>query len=149
MKKNYTETLKEILKQNETKRILVIGTTCTGKTTLIKKLGIGLDMDEEIFPLLTQEQTDYVCQTPWTEEIGEKMNYLVRTKLKIKPGMPLFGTVLVDCDLIVYLHINDELLKKRTSLRNVDFSNAKNMKLSIEDDIKKSNKEIITLEITE
>ena len=149
MKKNYTETLKEILKQNETKRILVIGTTCTGKTTLIKKLGIGLDMDEEIFPLLTQEQTDYVCQTPWTEEIGEKMNYLVRTKLKIKPGMPLFGTVLVDCDLIVYLHINDELLKKRTSLRNVDFSNAKNMQLSIEDDIKKSNKEIITLEITE
>lgn len=149
MKKNYTETLKEILKQNETKRILVIGTTCTGKTTLIKNLGIGLDMDEEIFPLLTQEETDYVCQIPWTKEIGDKMNYLVRTKLKISPGMPLFGTVLIDCDLIVYLHINDELLKKRTTLRNVDFSNAKNMQLSIEDEIKKSNKEIITLEITE
>jgi len=99
--------------------------------------------------LLTPEESAIICQTPWTKEIGEKMDYFVKTKLKINPGFPLFGTVLIDCDLIVYLHINDELLKKRTSLRNVDFSNAKNMQLSIEDEIKKSNKEIITLEITE
>ena len=149
MRKNYTDILKEILRQNENKRILVIGTTCTGKSTLIKKIGIGLDMDKEIFPLLTQEEYDYVCQTPWTEEIGNKMDYLVKTKLKINPGIPLFGTVLLDCDLIVYLHIDDELLKKRACLRNVDFYNAKNMQKSIEDEIKKSNKEIITLEITE
>ena len=32
-------------------------------------------------------------------------------------------------DLIVYLDICDELLLKRTKLRDVDFNNAKNMKL--------------------
>ena len=57
--------------------------------------------------------------------------------------------MLVDCDLIIYLHINDELLKKRTDLRNVDFINAKNMQTEIEEEIEKSNIEVITLEVTE
>ena len=145
----YIEELKEIFNNNKDKRILVIGTTCTGKSTLIKNLGMGLDMDKVIFPLLTKEESDYVCQTPWTKEIGEKMTYFVRTKLTIQPGEPLFGTVLTDCDLIIYLHITDELLKKRTNLRNVDFINAKNMQTEIEDEIKKSNIKVITLELTE
>ena len=46
--------------KNKDKRILVLGTTCTGKTTLIKSLGVGLDMDKVIFPLLTKEESDYV-----------------------------------------------------------------------------------------
>ena len=141
------EQLKTIFEQNKDKRICVLGTTCTGKTTLINKTNIGLDMDEEIFPLLTKEETDYVCQTPWTEEIGNKMDELVRTKLKIQPGTPLFGTVLLDCDLIIYLHINDELLQERTRLRNADFNNAKNMQKKIEEEIKKSNIETITIEV--
>ena len=149
MSDKYIEEIKEIFDNNKEKRILVIGTTCTGKSTLIEKLGVGLDMDKEIFPLLTKEETDYVCQTPWTEEIGEKMDFFVRTKLKITPGSPLFGTVLIDCDLIIYLHINDELLKKRTDLRNVDFTNAKNMQSKIEEEIKDSNKQVITLEVME
>lgn len=149
MYNEYIEKLKEIFNNNKDKRILVIGTTCTGKSTLIKNLGMGLDMDKVIFPLLTKEESDYVCQTPWTKEIGEKMTYFVRTKLTIQPGEPLFGTVLIDCDLIIYLHITDELLKKRTNLRNVDFINAKNMQTEIEDEIKKSNIKVITLELTE
>ena len=149
MNNKYVEELKEIFDNNKDKRILVLGTTCTGKTTLIKSLGVGLDMDKVIFPLLTKEESDYVCQTPWTKEIGEKMTYLVKTKLKIQLGEPLFGTVLLDCDLIIYLHINDELLKKRTDLRNVDFINAKNMQTEIEEEIEKSNIEVITLEVTE
>ena len=149
MSNKYIEELKEIFNNNKNKRVLVIGTTCTGKSTLIKNLGIGLDMDKDIFPLLTKEESDYVCQTPWTKEIGEKMTYLVKTKLKIQPGEPLFGTVLIDCDLIVYLHINDELLKKRANLRNVDFANAKNMQTEIEEEIKKSNIRAITIEVAE
>ena len=149
MSNEYIEQLSEIFNNNTDKRILVIGTTCTGKSTLIKNLGIGLDMDKVIFPLLTKEESDYVCQTPWTKEIGEKMTYLVKTKLKIQPGEPLFGTVLVDCDLIIYLHISDELLKKRTTLRNVDFTNAKNMQIEIEKEIENSNIKVITLEVIE
>lgn len=140
------EQLKTIFEQNKDKRICVLGTTCTGKTTLINKTNIGLDMDKEIFPLLTQEETDYVCQTPWTEEIGNKMDELVRTKLKIQPGTPMFGTVLLDCDLIIYLRINDNLLKERTRLRNTDFNNAKNMQKKIEEEIKKSNIPTIIIE---
>lgn len=141
--------LKEILLENCDKRICVLGTTCTGKTTLINSMGIGEDMDDAIFPLLTKEESDYVCQEPWTEEIGEKMDELVRTKLTISPGVPMFGTVLLDCDLIVYLHIDDELLRDRTNSRGVDFINAKNMQSKIEREIEDSNIESITIEVND
>ena len=141
------EQLIEICEENRDKRICVLGATCTGKTTLIKGTNIGLDMDEEIFPLLTEEETEYVCRTPWTQEIGNRMDELVRTKLSIKQGTPMFGTVLLDCDLIVYLHINDDLLLERTKLRNTDFSNAKNMQQKIEEEIKNSNIPTIYVEV--
>ncbi len=141
------EQLIEIFEENRDKRICVLGATCTGKTTLIKGTNIGLDMDEEIFPLLTEEETEYVCRTPWTQEIGNRMDELVRTKLSIKQGTPMFGTVLLDCDLIVYLHINDDLLLERTKLRNTDFSNAKNMQQKIEEEIKNSNIPTIYVEV--
>ena len=141
------EELVQIFNDNKDKRICVLGTTCTGKTTLINATNMGLDMDKEIFPLLTEEETEYVCRTPWTEEIGDKMDELVRTKLSINPGTPMFGTVLLDCDLIIYLHIDDELLFERTRLRNVDFNNAKNMQRSIEEEIRKSNIPTITIEV--
>lgn len=141
------EQLIEIFEENRDKRICVLGATCTGKTTLIKGTNIGLDMDEEIFPLLTEEETEYVCRTPWTQEIGNRMDELVKTKLSIKQGTPMFGTVLLDCDLIVYLHINDDLLLERTKLRNTDFSNAKNMQQKIEEEIKNSNIPAIYVEV--
>ncbi len=141
------EQLIEIFEENRDKRICVLGATCTGKTTLIKGTNIGLDMDEEIFPLLTEEETEYVCRTPWTQEIGNRMDELIRTKLSIKQGTPMFGTVLLDCDLIVYLHINDDLLLERTKLRNTDFSNAKNMQQKIEEEIKNSNIPTIYVEV--
>ena len=141
------EELRQIFIDNKDKRICVLGTTCTGKTTLINESNMGVDMDEEIFPLLTEEETEYVCQTPWTEEIGNKMDELVRTRLSIKPGIPMFGTVLLDCDIIIYLHITDELLLERTKSRNVDFNNAKNMQLKIEEEIKKSSIPTIYIEV--
>jgi len=58
------ENLIRIFVENKNKRICVLGTTCTGKTTLINRLNIGEDMDKLIFPLLTPEENDYVCQTP-------------------------------------------------------------------------------------
>lgn len=143
------EQLIQIFNDNKDKRICVLGTTCTGKSTLINHANIGVDMDKEIFPLLTEEETEYVCRTPWTEEIGNKMDELVRTKLTIKPGTPMFGTVLLDCDLIVYLHIDDELLFERTKLRNADFNNAKNMQQKIEEEIRNANIPTITIEVTQ
>ena len=149
LEEEYIEELKEIFDSNRNKRIVVLGTTCTGKTTLINYLQQGMDMDNEIFPLLTKEESDYVCQSPWTEQIGAKMDELVRTKLSVKPGNPMFGTVLLDCDLIVYLHIDDELLTHRVEKRNANFENAKNMQTKIEQEIKNSRLPVIVLEVTE
>ena len=143
------EEIKQIFNNNKDKRICVLGTTCTGKSTLISKSNIGVDIDSEIYPNLTKEEIEYFDNTPWTIEVGNKMDELVRSRLNIKPGVPMFGTVLLDCDLIVYLHINDELLLKRTKSRNVDFNNAKNMQQAIEEEIKNSNIPVITIEVKE
>lgn len=143
------EKILKIFNDNYDKRICVIGTTCTGKSTIINNTGMGVDMDSEIFPLLTKEEKDYVCSDPWTEEIGKTMDELVRNRLSIKVGFPMFGTVLLDCDLIVYLHISDELLEKRCNLRNANFKNAKNMQEKIVKEINGSLIDVITVEVLE
>ena len=145
---NYFEQLKTIFNENKDKRIVVLGTSCTGKTTIINKLNMGLDMDEEIFPLLTKEESDYVCSTPWTEEIGIAMDNFVRSRLKVVPGFPMFGTVLLDCDLIIYIDISDDLLLERVNKRGVNFSDVKRMKEKIESEINNSDIDVIILNIT-
>lgn len=147
MNNKYMEELKEIFDKNKDKRILVIGTTCTGKSTLIKILGIGLDMDKIIFPLLSDEEKEYVCQTPWTPEFGETMDRLVKERIKIKVGQPVFGTVIIDCDLIVYLDISNELLLERTKSRNVNYQDAKNMKDSIEQDLEETSIPVVIIKV--
>lgn len=92
-------------------------------------------MDKLVFPLLTQDEKDYVCQNPWTPEIGETMTRPTKERVKVEAGKPVFGTVLLDADRIVYLKISDELLRKRTGKRDVSFDDAKNMQTHIEDEI--------------
>lgn len=128
--------LKEILKENKNKRIVVVGTSCVGKSTLLKEIPKAQDMDELIFPRLSKEEKDYVCKSPWTEEIGKTMDRLVREKLKVKKGRPFFGTVILNCDLVVYLDISDELLKERAKKRGSSFVDIKNMQKSILEEIK-------------
>ncbi len=143
-----TETLRHIFEMNRDKRICVLGTSCTGKSYLLEHEGIdGLDMDKEIFPKLSKEEEDYVNQVPWTPEIGKKMDELVRTKLSIEAGKPMFGTVLLDCDLIVYLHIDDELLKERATQRGANFTDVKNMQNQIEKQINESGIRTIVLDV--
>ena len=62
------------------------------------------------------------------------MDELVQERIRIIKG-------------IVYLDICDELLLKRTKFRDVNFNNAKNMKLKIEKEIRKSKVECISLKI--
>lgn len=97
----YINDLKKVIDSNKEKRICVVGTSCTGKTTYLEYAKNGLDMDKIIFPLLSDEERKYVCQTPWTPEIGETMDRLVKERIKIKPEQPVSGTVIIDCDLII------------------------------------------------
>lgn len=139
--------LENIFNENQNKRIVVIGTTCSGKSTIVKKLAYARDMDKEIFPLLSKEEIDYVCQEPWTREIGEKMNQFVRERINTIQGKPLFGTVCVDADLVVFLKLDKYLLEERCDLRNVNIINAVNMQDTIENDVSQSNIEYLTLNI--
>lgn len=127
-----------LLKTNPGKRIMIVGTTCTGKTTLVDQIIGAIDMDKLLFPKLTKAEKDYVCSKPWTEEIGNTMIKLAKESIKVRPGVPLFGTVVLDCDLVIYLKINDKLLLERTRLRGVSFTDAKNMQKQIEREVRKS-----------
>lgn len=127
--------LNAIFEKHRNDRVCIIGTTCCGKTTLLRKISECVDMDEVIGALLTPEESAYVCQTPWTEEIGDFYTNLIYERIRIVPGNPMFGTVIVDCDVVIYLDIADELLKKHCDKRGVDLADAKSMKASVEEDL--------------
>ena len=139
--------LQGILEANRTKRVVVVGTTCTGKSTLLRDIEGAKDMDDLVFPQLTEEEREYVCQTPWTSEIGQTMTRLARERVRVEPGRPVFGTVVLDSDLIVHLRISDALLRERTQMRGADFVDAKRMQEQIEREIAQSKTPSIVLEV--
>ena len=47
--------LQDLLNKNRDKKVVVIGTTCAGKTTFLKEIKNAFDMDKLIFPLLTKK----------------------------------------------------------------------------------------------
>lgn len=133
--KDVVEKMEELFEEHKNKSVCVVGTTSCGKTTLIEELKYCRDMDTEVFPLLTEEERSYVCQTPWTKEIGRKMKELVREKVKSIVGKPVFGTVVIKSDIIIYLNIENDLLEKRCKKRGVNFADSINMKAEIENEV--------------
>lgn len=81
---------------------------------------------------MTKEEEAHFCQIPWTKEIGDFAGRLVRERVTVKPGHPLFTLILLDCEVIVYLDISDELLAEHCKKRQADFQDAKNVKDAIE-----------------
>ena len=103
-------------------------------------------MDELIIPILSQKERDFICG-PWTVEVGKKVWSVVNKNIKIKKGIPIFGTVSPNCDLIIYLKINDELLKERVKSRGGNLVDVKKMQKFLEEEIKKLNIPIIEFNI--
>ena len=127
-------TLNAIFEKHNHDRVCVIGTTCAGKTTLLEQLPNCLDMDEIAFSNITEEEAAFISQTPWTKEIGDAVDRIVFRNVNIKPGRPVFGTVIVDCEAVVYLDISDDLLRKHCEKRGAAFQDTKKMKEAIEGD---------------
>lgn len=144
---NLNQKLQELLNKNEDKRVVVIGTTCTGKSTFLTSIKGAHDMDELIFPQLSKEEADYVNSSPWTEEIGRTMDRLAKERVKVKSGEPVFGTIIFDCDLLVNLKISDSLLRKRVESRGVSFNDAKRMQKQIDMQIKESRIPVVEFHI--
>ena len=125
-------TLNAIFEKNKDKRICVLATSCCGKTTLVQQIPNCVDLDDVLWPQLTKEEEDYICQKPWTNEIGAFTSKLVHERISIKPGHPLFSLILIDCDVIVYVDITDELLAEHCKQRGSNFIDVKNVKNAIE-----------------
>lgn len=141
--------IEHIFRQNPDKRIVVVGTTCTGKSTLLevlKRLGVkARDMDELLFPNLTPEENRSVAASPWTPQVGRLMDRLAKKYVHVQAGEPVFGTIVFDSDLIVYIRISDDLLRKRTEERGVSFDEAKGMQRWIEQQVKASGLPVIEI----
>ncbi len=124
--------LKKIFDKHKEDRICIMATTCCGKSTLHEQIPETVDMDDELWPQLSTEEEAYICQKPWTKEIGDYAGRLVRERVSVKPGNPLFTLILLDCEVIVFLDISDELLAEHCKKRQADFQDAKNVKSAIE-----------------
>ena len=127
-------TLRAIFEKHKNERIYVLATICCGKSTLIEQIPNCIDMDSIAFLDITEEEAAIISQTPWTKEVGDTVDSLVYRNVKIQSGYPVFGTVIVDCEVVVYLDISDELLAEHCKKRGANFEDAKNIKESIESD---------------
>ena len=114
-------TLRAIFEKHKNERIIVLGTMCVGKTTLLKYLPEAVDMDALAFVDITDDEYRIINQSPWTEEIGDMVDYIVYRNIKVKPGQPVLGTVIVDCEVVVYLDISKALLVEHCKKRGEDF----------------------------
>ena len=127
-------TLDAIFERHRNDRICVLGTTCCGKTTLLRQIPGCVDLDDELWPQLTQEEADFISRKPWTKEIGDFIDRLVYERISVKPGHPLFTTIIVECDVVIYLDISEALLAEHCKKRGNSFTDAKNVKDAVEGD---------------
>jgi hypothetical protein len=130
--------LKALFDEHCDKRISVVGTFCVGKTTLVRNLPGAQDMDDLLLPKLSKEETECVYNTPWSEDLGRYVIRLARERVLVEPGKPVFGTVVLECDLIVHLTISGPLLRERTSLRKTGFEDGKRLQAQIEQEIRQT-----------
>jgi GTPase SAR1 family protein len=129
-------TLKTIFEKHKNERICVIGTMCCGKTTLIKRLSHNcIDMDDEFWPQISEEEIEVLSQTPITKEIFDSIRRLMYEKITVKPSFPLFGVVILDCEVVVYLDISEKLLEEHCRMRgDTNFMDALFVKKCVEED---------------
>lgn len=129
------DVLNSILQRFEDKRICVVGTSCCGKTSFASYIGNCVNMAEAICYLLSEEEMEQVMQSPWTPETGEAMDRLVKSKIKTQAGFPIFGTVVMESDFVVYLNISNGMLMARCEEQGVSFEDAIKLKEKIERDL--------------
>ena len=75
-----------------------------------------------------------LAKEPWTTECGNEIDRLVYKYAKVKPGYPLFTTVIIDCEAVIYLDISDDLLTEHCKKRGYSFEDSKSIKEAIEGD---------------
>jgi len=140
------ELLTDILEKYNDQRVLVVAPPCAGKSTLLQHIPTGIDMDM-VFDTMPPEFRRYVLhheypfmyidgdretvkytERPFIPGDPESESHLRTTsddlarytneQIQITPGNPVFGTSLIETDVIVYLKLSDEALDMRLHSRN-------------------------------
>ncbi|MCL1857985.1 MAG: hypothetical protein FWF92_01980 [Oscillospiraceae bacterium] len=148
--RNTIQKLRQIFYENSNKRILVLGTTCAGKTTLAESFPECLDQDEICWALLPKELEEKLRTGPWTQEMIESWNTHVENAtqtVEIEAGRPLFAGSIFKSDIIVYLNINEKTLRERTKKRNIEYETAANYNNIIKEKLKSINLPVIVVDI--
>jgi len=130
-------TLAAIFEKHTHERICVIGTMCCGKTTLLRQLSQYncVDVDDELWPQISEEETERLSQTPITKEIIDAVVRHMHEKITVKQGRPLFGIAVLDCDAVVYLDISAQLLEEHCKKRgDTSLMDALYVKTRVEED---------------
>jgi len=144
--------LRQIFENHKDKRILVLGGTCVGKTTLVKSMSDCLDQDEVCWAMLPKELEEKLLGGPWSSEMVQSWNDHVENAIKIvniKPGQPLFGGSLFRSDLIVHLNVDESTLRKRAEKRNVTFEDAQKSSEEMKEKLKTIDIPIIAIDISD
>jgi hypothetical protein len=127
-------TLDAIFEKHRNERICVLATTCAGKTTMTEKMPHWVDVDILLGERMTAEEIAFRGQVPRTPEIDAVYGKIMRERVKVEPGHPLFCSDILDCEVVVYVDISNDILSKHCEKRGVDFNYAPQMKNEIEND---------------
>jgi len=127
-------TLDAVFEKHRHERICVLSTTCTGKTTMTRQKPNWIDVDDLLGECMTAEEIAFCSQVPWTEEIGEVYGNIMRERVKVQPGYPLFCSEIIECEAVVFLDIPDNILAAHCAKRGVDFTYALQIKAELKKD---------------
>ena len=135
--------LADLLARHRDERVLVVGTSCAGTSTLARQIDGTVDAGDVVSPGLTPEEKAIVYADVWTPEVGRTVQHLVARHLAVEKGTPVFATVVFDADLLVHLRISDALLAERVALRRASLTNGLGMRRQLEEDIQLSGLPVI------
>lgn len=146
--KRHAETLESLLEKYKDKRVLVLAPPSVGKSTILQHIKAGVDLDT-VFDGMPEDFKRHVLHhehpfmfidgdrrtvkysekefDPTSDEhqahlreTTELLAGYTRSKISIEAGRPAFGSTLVDSDVVIYLKISEEELKKRIESRNTN-----------------------------
>ena len=141
-----------IFEKHKNERICVVGTMACGKTTLIKELTAYdcVDIDAVFWPLIPEKEIAVFSQRPLTTQLFDEICELMKEKISIKAGFPLFTVTIPDCEVVVYLDIPEELLAEHCNKRgDTNIEDALFVRQCIEDELsEQAGKTVYCLGIT-
>lgn len=146
--KESAETLESLLEKYKDQRVLVLAPPSVGKSTILQHIKDGVDLDvvfddmpEEFKRRVLHHENPFMFidgdketlkytekefdpndddhQAYLRETTGLLTNY-TQGKVSIEAGRPAFGSMLLDSDVVIYLKISEEELKKRIDSRNMN-----------------------------